>query len=141
LKNVGSGPNAGTKQVTLDLDPNSSPYRKTSPDVNGPMQPFVANPGLNSVLSGWGSKSGDTWKIGFQAPSLPPSPDGKSHMWVATPTWLFAADFKMITFSHVTVDWRTGKATPTKVPKWVKAPGSCTGAPLSLSVHRARNFR
>jgi hypothetical protein len=125
-------------QVSLDVDKHSTPYREGE-SVNGPTQPFIAFPALNYALTGWGNS---TWNIGFQAPGLPPSVDGKTkNQWVATPTWRFTGDFRMTTLTNVTVDWRTGKITPTKSNVPVTAPGTCQGKPLTLSVYRARNAR
>jgi hypothetical protein len=126
--------------VNLDVSPGSTPYRKGA-HVNGPTQPFIAYPLLSSPLS-WG-KALNTWNIGFQAPSLAPSADGKkTNQWVATPTWTFTAHFKRVTLSNITVDWYTGKVSP-PITHSVSAsdPGACVGKPLSLSVHRAHNVR
>jgi len=130
----------GTKQVELFVDPSSTPYRGSPATVNGPTQQFVASRQLSTPLTGWG-KNSDIWKIGFFAPGLPPTPK-KTNLWVATPTWSFVGDFKVASFSKVTVDWSTGLISPPKpVPTTVKAPATCVGLPLQLRVSRARNFR
>ena len=137
-KPVGALTGVGAKRATLDVDPHSTPYR-TGEDVNGPTQPFMATPNLNSELTGWDT----TWKIRFQAASLSPRADGTTtNQWVAVPTWMFTAKFKTVTFTNIIVDWRTGAITPTKPHSvWVPASATCVGKPLTLSVYRAHNVR
>ncbi|MGV8845808.1 MAG: hypothetical protein ACOH1Y_11540 [Propionicimonas sp.] len=118
------------KQSKLFVDPGSTPYR-AGQSVNGSTQPFVADPYLNSWLTGWTK----IWNIGFQEASMP------TKTWQATPSWLFKADFATTTISRVTINWTTGAVAATTTTTWVPGTGQCDGTPFVASVNRARNTR